>query len=465
MIFRRILALVALLAAGACTPGSNPPQTAATGVPALPREIEREVGSAYASPPLQALVERVGQKLAARAGIGGFRFHVIDQPLANAHALSSGHVFITRGLLALLDDEAELAAAIGHELGHVSQRHASQRARARRQVMEAAVEAALSSGSVTVGRSVARNGLLALRRYSREQELEADRAGLGYLVGAGYRGDAMASLIDKLRRQSQLEDRLLGQAEDSPDQRGGFDTHPAPGERLAALRDVPAARLPGESNRSAYLALIDGISLDDSPEEGFVRGSRFVHPVMRLGFDAPAGFKIFNDHAGVLAMGPDRSLMYFSCNSERVEGRLDDWMRDRLKPTPTDIQAAEIGGAEAAIGARPRGSDTGLAQVRFVLLRYGDGLCAFTLTSDGPNRDRHIETLIAAAKSFRTLSAAEAETLRPYRLRIAPRSGTAAEMAASLPYDDLRLQRLLALNGVDDAAAFARLPEVKTVEP
>lgn len=465
MIFRRMRALAALLVAGACTAGNNPPQTVSTGAPALPREIEREVGSAYASPPLQALVDRVGQKLAAQASIGGFRFYVIDQPLANAHALSSGHVFVTRGLLALLDDEAELAAAIGHELGHVSQRHASQRARARRQVMEAAVQAALASGSITVGRAVARNGLLALRRYSREQELEADRVGLGYLVGAGYRGDAMASLIEKLRRQSQLEDRLLGQAEDSPEQRGGLATHPAPDERLAALRDVSAARAPGQSNRAAYLALIDGMSLDDSPEEGFVRGSRFLHPVMRFGFDAPAGFKIFNDHAGVLAMGPDRSLMYFSCNSERVEGRLDDWMRDRLKPTPTDIQATEIGGAEAAIGARPRGSDTGLAQVRFVLLRYGDGLCAFTLTSDGPNRDRRIETLIAAAKSFRKLSAAEAEALRPYRLRIAARSGTAAEMAARLPYDDLRLQRLLALNGVDDAAAFGRLPEVKTVEP
>lgn len=465
MSFRRTLALVALLASGACTPGSNPPQTAAAGTPAVPREIEREIGAAYASPPLQALVDRVGQRIAAQARINGFRFYVVDQPLANAHALSSGHVFVTRGLLALLDDEAELAAAIGHELGHVAQQHAAQRARARRRVIEAAVEAALSSGSVSVGRSVARTGMLEFRRYSREQELEADRIGLGYLVQAGYRGDAMASLIEKLRRQSHLEEQLLGQSEDPTEQRGGLATHPAPDERLAALQNVATARTPGASNRPAYLALIDGMSVDDSPDEGFVRGSRFLHPTMRLAFAAPPGFRLFNDHAGVLAMGRDRSLMYFACGSEQVAGRLDDWMRDRLKPTPTDIQAIEIGGAEAAIGARPRGSDTGMAQVRYVMIRRGDGVCVFNLTSDGPDRDRRIETLIAAAKSFRTLSASEAEALRPYRLRIAPGGGTATEVAARLPYDDLRLQRLLALNGVDDEAAFSRLSEIKTVEP
>ena len=74
----------------------------------------------------------------------------------------SNYVFVTRGLLASLDDEAELAAALGHELGHLAQHHAAQRARARQGVLDAAVEAAVVTGSVTVGRSVARDGLLAL---------------------------------------------------------------------------------------------------------------------------------------------------------------------------------------------------------------------------------------------------------------------------------------------------------------
>ncbi|MFI4998465.1 MAG: M48 family metalloprotease [Reyranellales bacterium] len=472
MVFARILALVTLLlAAGACTPANNPPQTAAagpsSGAATLPREVERNVGPAYPSPALQAFVDRVGQKIVAKSGIpGSFRFYVLDQPVPNAHALSPGYVFITRGLLAMMDDEAELAAAFGHELGHVVLHHAAERERARRGVMDAAVDAAMVSGSVTVGRSVAREGLLALRRYSREQELEADRAGVGYLVQAGYRGDAMITLVEKLRRQAQLEDRLMGQTPDPGDQPGVLSTHPAPNERLEALHEIAATGAPGESDRADYLAAIDGMSVDDAPEEGFVHGATFLHPTMRLAFEAPRDFQLFNDHEGVLGVGRDRSLIYFSCRNERVLGRLDDWMRDKLKPTPTGIEATEIDGAEAAIGARPRGSDTGTGQLRHVIVRHGDGICYFNLLSQGPDRDRRIEALVAAARSFHSLSAADAAALRPYRLRvISPAGASPAALAARMAYGDLKLERLLTLNGVDTAAELAGRSQVKIVEP
>jgi len=151
--FRRILALVAL-AAGvvACTsvePPSASPSAAATGrgTAALPREIEKLVGPADQNASLQAYVDRVGQRVVAAAGVSGFRFIVLDSPVANAHAVQS-YVFVTRGLLALLENEAELAAAIGHELGHLVQRHAAQRARVRQGVLDAAIDATATSGSV-----------------------------------------------------------------------------------------------------------------------------------------------------------------------------------------------------------------------------------------------------------------------------------------------------------------------------
>jgi predicted Zn-dependent protease len=470
VVFRRFCAVVALLvAAGACTPENNPPQTAsaaATGGSAtMPHEIERDVGPAYAAPALQAFVDRVGQRLVAQAGLSGtYRFYVLDQPVANAHALGSGYVFVTRGLLALIDDEAELAAAMAHELGHVVQKHATQRERARRDVLDAAVDAALKSGSVTVGRSVARSGLMALRRYSRDQELEADRVGVGYVVRAGYRGDAMTTLIENLRRQAGLEDRLMGQATDAGD-RSALSTHPAPEARLAALQGLDLAHKPGQSDRARYLAAIDGMSVDDAPEEGFVRGNAFLHPTLRLAFEMPRDFQLFNDHDGVLGIGADRSLMYFSCKSGNVPGRLDEWMRDKLQPTPTDIQETEIGGAEAAIGSRPRGSDTGLGQIRYVFIRRPDGICYFNLLSEGPERDRRVLALVAAARSFRTLSPAEAAALRPYRLRmISPAGASAAALAARLPYRDLKMERLLTLNGVNSAGELARRSEIKIVE-
>jgi len=466
--FRILAALLALLLlSGGCTPDavSTAAPPAAQG-DTLPADVEKLVGPAYASPQLQALVSRVGQRLVSRSAVpGSYRFYVLDQPEPNAHALQSGYVFVTRGLLALVNDEAELAAAMGHELGHITERHAAQRERQQRLVMDAAIEAAMKSGSVTVGRSVARDGLLKLRSYSREQELQADRAGVGYLTRAGYRGDALVTLIQNLQRQNRLDEQMLGRAAGEGGERNALSTHPGAAERLAALDGVAAARQPGESSQASYLAAVEGMSVDDPPEEGFVRGFSFVHPIMRFGFSAPRDFRLFNYNDGVLGIGSDGALMWFSCKPGDVPGRLDDWMRNTLQPTPTDIQATEIGGAEAAIGARPRGSDTGLGQVRYVLIRRPDGVCYFNLMSDGPDRDQRIGTLVAATRSFHTLSVAEAGALRPYRLTIVPHGPSAQALAARMPYPDFKLQRLLVLNGVDDAAALAQHDQVKLVAP
>lgn len=469
MVFRSLVALLALLVlAAGCAPGGFSSSTAGSAAQSdtLPPEIERAVGPAYKMPALQAMVTRVGQRLVSGSAIPGtYRFYVLDQPIANAHAIPNGYVFVTRGLLALMDDEAELAAAMGHEIGHITERHAAQRARQRRGVIDAAVDAAMKSGSLSVGRSVARDGLVQLRRYSRDQELEADRVGVGYLTKAGYRGDAMKTLIEKLQRQQRLDEKIMGQVAASGEA-SALSTHPGAEDRLAALRNLPAATAAGESNRPAYLASIDGMSVDDSPEEGFTRGPSFIHPVMRIAFTMPRDFRLFNDPEGVLGVGADRSLVYFSCKAGEIPGRLDDWMRNQLQPTPTDIQSTEIGGAEAVIGSRPRGSDTGLSQVRYVVIRRPDGICYFNLMSDGPDRDRRIAAMVDATRSFHDLSAAEAAALRPYRLRVVPRgNGSAASFAARLPYPDLRLDRLLTLNGVDDATGFARLDQVKIVEP
>jgi predicted Zn-dependent protease len=468
---RRILALVALLAGVvACAPAVESPATAAAaatgrGTVVLPSGIEKLVGPADPDAALQAYVDRVGQRVVAAAGVSGFRFVVLDSPVANAHAVQS-YVFVTRGLLALLENEAELAAAIGHELGHLVQRHAAQRARVRQSVLDSAVEAAATSGSITVGRAVAQDGLLALRRYSRDQELEADRLALGYIVKAGYRGDAVASLIDRLRRQSALEAQIMGEAPDIGDRPSAASTHPAPFERASAIAALPLAGALGESNQKGYFAAIDGMSVDDPPSEGFIRGRSFLHPTLRLAFTVPPGFRLFNDSDGVLAVNRDRSLMLFSCLPTPVVGPLDDWMRSKLKPTPTNIRTLEINGNEAAIGARPRGSDTGLGQARYIVIRQGARVCNFALVSEGADQDRQIDAMVLAARSFRTLTPSEAASLQPYRLRIVSPAGlTPAQLAARMPYPDFRMERLLVLNAAQTPADLGSRSEIKIVQP
>ena len=148
-----------------------------------------------------------------------------------------------------------------------------------------------------------------------------------------------------------------------------------------------------------------------------------------------------------------------------MPGSLADWMRNKLKPTPTDIQSAEIGGAEAAIGARPRGSDTGLGQVRYVMVRHGDQ----RLLLQPPERrarsrpaDRRPGRRGAHLPHAVRRRGGGAASLSPARDRAD--GASAAQLAQRLPYGDYKMERLLALNGVDSAAELVRLPQVKTIE-
>jgi len=276
----------------------------------------------------------------------------------------------------------------------------------------------------------------------------------------------MASLIDRLRRQSALEAQIMGESPDFGDRPSAASTHPAPVERTAAIAGLPLANAPGESNEKGYFAAIDGMSVDDPPREGFIRGRTFLHPTLRLTFTAPPGFRLFNESDGVLAVNRERSLMLFACLRTPVSGPLDDWMRNKLKPTPTDIQATEINGSEAAIGARPRGSDTGLGQARYIVIREGDRVCNFALVSEGAGQDRQIEAMVQAARTFRTLTPAEAASLQPYRLRIvSPAGSTPAQLAARMPYPDLKMERLLVLNAARVPADLSSRAQIKIVEP
>ena len=142
-----------------------------------------------------------------------------------------------------------------------------------------------------------------------------------------------------------------------------------------------------------------------------------------------------------------------------------DWIIG-AKPTPTDIRTLEINGSEAAIGARPRGSDTGLGQARYIAIRQGARVCNFALVSEGADQDRQIEAMVQAARTFRTLTSSEAASLQPYRLRIvSPAGSTPAQLAARMPYPDLRMERLLVLNAAQVPADLTGRSEIKTVQP
>ena len=456
MVFRRILSLLraALRWPRPARSASNPPQTRRPPRrrPGIRRAAAARASSAsragLSDAALQAYVDRVGQKLVSQAAVAR------QLPLRRARPAArqcpraaGGYVFVTRGLLALLDDEAELAAALGHELGHLAQRHASQRARARQSVLDAAVEAAIVD-RLDHGRPLggARRAAGAAPLFARAGARgRPDRRRL--LVQAGYRGDAMTSLIDKLRRQSQFELQLMGEQPEFG-RSAQHDLDPSRAGR-AAGRAARASRRPRRRARPTARPFSRRSTACRSTmrrEEGFVRGQQLPPSLA----EARLRRRRATSACSTTTTACWASAATARCCSSPaprspMPGSLADWMRNKLKPTPTDIQSTEIGGAEAAIGARPRGSDTGLGQIRYVMIRHGDQVCYLQSFERGPDRDRRIEVLVTAARTFRTCPTPRRRpaALSPAR-RAAGRHHRPRSSPSACPTATYKMERLLA---------------------
>lgn len=233
-----------------------------------------------------------------------FYFRVLDSPVVNAFALPGGYVYVTRGLLAFLNNEAQLSVVLGHEIGHVLARHSSTRAQ-RAQLGQLGVLGAAVLGGVIGGGRVAEGILnygsqgaqLLTLSYGRDAEREADRAGVAYAEFAGYDASEASSFFRSLQR--------LG-AESGQALPNFLSSHPDPGERETTIQEL-AAQYEGntETNAAEYLRQIDGIVIGDDPRQGYTEGSTFYHPELRFAFDYPPGWNVQNSAQAVTIAQPN----------------------------------------------------------------------------------------------------------------------------------------------------------------
>lgn len=449
-----LVTAVAIGGAGCSTTLLSPEDESRIGREQHPRIIE-EFGGAYPDRSLQAYVAGVGAVVAAGSGWSGgpLTFTVLNSPTVNAFALPGGYVYVTRGLLALADSEAELAGVIGHEIGHVVARHgAQQHGRSvivglGSAILGAAIGDRAAEGLMTLGVPI-------LRRYSREQEFEADQLGLGYMTRAGYHPEAMATFLGRLRDKSLLEAALMGTAAD-PDENSLAATHPRTVDRVhearaTALGGGPAS---GRIERDSYLRRLDGMLYGDTPEQGLVRGQRFVHPVLGFEFTVPPGFVLANSQGAVVARAPAGALILFDTTPAGTPASMLDYVRDQWGAALplADLTGLVIDGMEAATGAARIATAREPFDLRLLALR-GDGGRIHRFLFATPAQDTAMLTgsLQRTGFSFRRLSASEAAAERPYRLRISEaRPGdTVATLAQRMPEGPRREARFRVLNGL-----------------
>ena len=431
--------------------------------------ILKRYGGEYGAPDLKRYVESLGQFLASTAERPDlkFKFTVLNSGDVNAFATPGGYVYVTRGLMALADDEAQLAAVLAHEIGHIAARHHAQR---RGQTLVANI--GLGALGALGGRAAADLGQFAtvgiLRGFSREHEREADDLSLRYMTRAGFDPKAMAEFLRKLRANARLTRMRRGESPDAVDRFDYFATHPAPAERMARAAEMArnAAVRDPVTGRDAYLSQISGMLYGGDPEQGFVRGRDFLHPKLRFAFRVPPGFSVLNSRTVVAAFGPDGARLLFDRAPKPADGPMTFYLRDvwgrnlRLE----NLETIEANGLEAATAAtRLRGKNYDL---RLVAYRAAPGTIYRFLFLIPLGAPEPLSTeLRRTTYSFRLLSAAEAARLKPHRLRIvtvAP-GDTVESLARSLPYADHQVERFEILNGVNRAERLLPGRKLKTV--
>lgn len=377
---RILLSLLISAALVGCTQVRNP-ATGALQYTTLSQQDEQRLGAeehpkvlssfggAYQGTRAAEYVSEIGQRLAAVSELPdqAFTFTLLDSPVVNAFALPGGYVYVTRGLMALAADEAELAGVIAHEIGHVTGRHTAQR-----QTQATYAQGASALGVVLGGLFLGEAGAKAAAQvaqtaapawvmsYSRDQEFEADQLGIRYLTRAGYDPRAMATFLGRLQAQAELEAAQAGQSADTDP--GIFASHPRTLDRVARAANEAAKQSPGRRGRDAYLAAVDGLLYGDDPAQGLVIGNSFVHPDLGFRFEAPPGFKLINTPQAVIGQAPNGAVMVFD-QGQRQTPDIPTYLQQQwpgpgatraVWPTTIDGHAAATGLAVGKVGRQTR---------------------------------------------------------------------------------------------------------------
>jgi predicted Zn-dependent protease len=423
-------------------------------------EVLQEYGE-YKDPKLQAYVQQVGERVAALSDRPQliYRFTVLDSPEVNAFALPGGYIYITRGIMAYFNSEAELAAVLGHEIGHVTARHAvRQYTAAQATGILATIGSIFVPGLGSYGGSQLINvlGTALLRGYGREHELEADGLGARYMAKEGYDPMAMLNVLSTLKNQETLENQIAKQEGREPRvYHGVFSTHPDSDTRLQEV--VGAARqLQGGGakrlDRDRYFSNIDGMVVGDSPHEGFVRGNAFYHPDLGFGLRFPKGWSVKNYPDRIVFVAPGgKALMQMGAEDLNKRMSPKQFMTERMGLKKLSYDGAiNPSGLEGYTAVAPARTSKGTRDARFSVIFFNNKAYMLAgLVEPGGSVQVFDNAFLDTASSFHPLTAQERETLKPLRLRIAPAAAgdTFGKLAGKSPYPTNAEARLRLLNG------------------
>jgi predicted Zn-dependent protease len=404
-----------------------------------------------------------------------YHFSLLNSAVPNAFSVPGGYVYMTRQLMALMDDESELAFVLGHEVGHIAARHAQQRQLAARTAIERQWPLIMLGNMMggNVGNSIALRSLMTAKlqtlSFSREQEYEADTLGLRYMIAAGYDPAGATDILSAINRQSAIEARAQGRRNRQLPE--WALTHPLTENRIRrTVGEVRSTGLGGRGSRNSdqFLSRLEGLYVDDDPAQGVIDGRSFVHPDLRIRFTVPVGYLMQN---GTDAVSINGSAGEAEFGGGQFRGTLDEFILADLRqlngegrrlviPRPTHTV---INGIQAAITTLRAETESGPVDLSVIAYQWA------------PQRIYYFVTMAAAGEgvgpfrsmisSIRKITPAEAAAIRPRVIDIhtVQAGDTIQSLASRMAYSELKTQRFLALNGLRADARLRTGQKVKLI--
>lgn len=434
------------------------------------RQIVAELGGTYVGPQAD-YVQRIGERMAQAAGMRQTCvFTVLNSQVVNAFTAPPGcYVYVTRGLLGIVNSEAELAAVLGHELGHVAANHAIRQQNTETMGSLAAALVGVATRSDIAGKVAGRVAKLGALGYSRNQEYEADSLALRYLPAAGYAPEGLTRVLDDLQREGQFTARETGRSETN--MAPWASTHPLTSDRITRA-GAQAARSPAQQgltlDEGSYLAAVDGLPYGEDTAQGFVSGGSYIHPQLGIRFDAPRGFRVANEPEAVRITGPNGTLAEFA-GARATPRQLDDYAREVLAGVVRngrhEVGQAEhtrINGLEAVV--LPARASSGGRPVDLTVVVYSlGGDEAYSFIAMAPAGQASL--FDPMFDSFRKLSDREADGIAGRRIAVVEvRAGDTVEsLAARMAPEGDRMGRFLMLNALDPGQPLRPGSQVKLI--
>ena len=420
----------------------------------LGRESDSQVMGEYGvykDPQLTAYLDGMGKKLAKLSHRPGlpYEFKILDTPVVNAFAVPGGYVYFTRGILANLNSEAELAGVMGHELGHITARHSAQQY-SRAQLAQVTLGSAMMlSETLQVLAPLAQMGVSMLfLSYSRDNEREADDLGVAYSSQAGYDATHMALFFETLERMKPTSDKS-GLPE-------WFSTHPDPEDRIGAVqreakkwqKDLGLKNF--KVNRDAYLKKLNGMVYGEDPREGFVENDVFYHPLLRFQFPVPANWTLQNTRAMVQVTSgkKDAAIMFMLSSAKSPEQAAKNFVRkNRARLMASDRK--RINGLSAVRTVSKIMTNQGTLEIMSGYVQKGDKVYEFHGLAP-ENAFRSYQPVFQKTMGgFKRLTNKRMLNRKPVRIQVAsaPVTGTVKKVLKALGTPDRKLQAWAVMNG------------------